>query len=209
MHRQLLFLQNSISALLRKGLDYDFSFQIYYQQCNFVSVWSGLRYLIPQSLCSYSFGSLEILIHFLNQWVEIIKKMQSCTFFKPISRNNQNDAILYIFLNQSVEIIKKMQSCTFFKPISRNNQKDAILYIFLNQSVEIIQKMQSCNRICYIKVYWRLNMFRAAHRSSSGAPNCICILWFIYACDDRPLSRLGGNFFSHTTLTTAGHHMGI
>jgi hypothetical protein len=29
--------------------------------------------------------------------------------------------------------------------------------------------MQPCNRIYYSNVYWRLNMFRAAHRSSSGA----------------------------------------
>jgi hypothetical protein len=36
-------------------------------------------------------------------------------------------------------------------------------------------------------------MFRAAYRLSSGAPNCICSLWFIYPCGDRPLSRLGGN----------------
>jgi hypothetical protein len=42
-------------------------------------------------------------------------------------------------------------------------------------------KMQLCNRIYYSKVYWRLNMFRAAHRSSSGALNCICSLWFIYS----------------------------
>jgi len=40
--------------------------------------------------------------------------------------------------------------------------------------------MQTCNRIYYSKIYWRLNMFRAAHRSSSGAPNCICSFWFIY-----------------------------
>ena len=36
-------------------------------------------------------------------------------------------------------------------------------------------------------------MFRAAYRSLSGAPNCICSLWFMYSCGDRPLSRLGGN----------------
>jgi len=48
-------------------------------------------------------------------------------------------------------------------------------------------KMQLCNRIYYSKVYWRLNMFRAAHRSSSGALNCTCSLWFIYTCGDRPL----------------------
>ena len=51
-------------------------------------------------------------------------------------------------------------------------------------------KMQLCNRIYYSKVYWRLNMFRAAHRSSSGALNCICSLWFICPYSDRPLSRL-------------------
>ena len=62
------------------------------------------------------------------------------------------------------------------------------------QSAEITNKMQPCNRIYYSKVYWRLNMFRAAHHSSSGAPNCKCSLWFI---------------FSHPALTTAGHHMCI
>ena len=41
-------------------------------------------------------------------------------------------------------------------------------------------KMQLCNRIYYYKIYWRLNMFRAAYHSSSGASNCICSLWFIY-----------------------------
>jgi hypothetical protein len=50
--------------------------------------------------------------------------------------------------------------------------------------------MQLCNRIYYSKVYWRLNMFQAAHRSSSGALNRICSLWFIYTCCNRPLSRL-------------------
>jgi len=52
-------------------------------------------------------------------------------------------------------------------------------------------------RIYYSNVYWRLNMFRAAYRSSSGARNCICSLWCTYTCGDRPLSD----------LTTAGHHM--
>jgi hypothetical protein len=51
-------------------------------------------------------------------------------------------------------------------------------------------KMQFCNRIYYSKVYWRLNMFRAAHRSSPGALNCKCSLCFIYPCGDRPLPRL-------------------
>ena len=55
-------------------------------------------------------------------------------------------------------------------------------------------KMQLCNRNYYSKVYWRLNMFRAAHRSSSGALNCVCSLWFIYTCGDRPLPKLSGKF---------------
>jgi len=50
--------------------------------------------------------------------------------------------------------------------------------------------MQPCNRIYYSNVCARLNMFRAAHSSSSGAPNCIYSLWFTYACGDRPLSSL-------------------
>ena len=70
-------------------------------------------------------------------------------------------------------------------------------------------KMQLCNRMYYSKVYWRLNMFRAAHRSSSGALNCVCSLWFIYPCGDRPLPRLSAKCISHSTLTTAGHLMGI
>ena len=37
-------------------------------------------------------------------------------------------------------------------------------------------------------------MFRAAYCSSSGVTNCICSLWFIYPCGDRPLSRLGGKW---------------
>jgi hypothetical protein len=54
--------------------------------------------------------------------------------------------------------------------------------------------MQPCNKIYYSKIYWRLNRFRAAYRSSSGAPNCIFSLWFIYPCGDWPLFRLGGNW---------------
>jgi len=35
-------------------------------------------------------------------------------------------------------------------------------------------------------------MFPAAHRSSSGALDCICSLWFICPYGDRPLSSLSG-----------------
>jgi hypothetical protein len=36
-------------------------------------------------------------------------------------------------------------------------------------SVETTNKMQPCNSIYYSTVHWRLNMFRAVRRSSSGA----------------------------------------
>jgi hypothetical protein len=69
--------------------------------------------------------------------------------------------------------------------------------------------MLHCNRIYYSKIYWRLNVFRAAYRSSSEAPNCICSLWFIYPCGDRSLSRLVGNWVSTHPgqyRHTAHHH---
>ena len=61
--------------------------------------------------------------------------------------------------------------------------------------------MQLCNRLYYSKVYGRLSMFRAAHRSSSGALNCVCSLWFIYQCGDRPLSRLSEKWITHFPLS--------
>ena len=64
-------------------------------------------------------------------------------------------------------------------------------------------KMQICNRIYYSKVYWRLNMFRVVHRSSSVALNpylqplvYIPIWWPAVAK-------------AESALATAGHHMGI
>ena len=36
-------------------------------------------------------------------------------------------------------------------------------------SIEITNKMQPCNRIYYPTIHWRLKMFPAAYRSSSGA----------------------------------------
>jgi hypothetical protein len=60
--------------------------------------------------------------------------------------------------------------------------------IVVCESVETTNKMHPCNRIYYSKIHWRLDMFRAAYRSSSGAPNCICSLWFIYPCGHRPVT---------------------
>jgi hypothetical protein len=77
---------------------------------------------------------------------------------------------------------------------SRLTFMDPCIVVWLSRNTN---KMQLCNRIYYSKVYWRLNMFRAAHRLSSGALHCICSLWFIYPCGDR------------LSLDKAGHHMGI
>jgi hypothetical protein len=41
--------------------------------------------------------------------------------------------------------------------------------ILMFVSVEITNKMQPCNKTYYSAVQWRLNMFRVAYRSSSGA----------------------------------------
>jgi len=60
--------------------------------------------------------------------------------------------------------------------------------------------MQLYDRIYYSKVYWRLNMFRAAHRSSSGALNCICSLWFIYPYGEGSLPRLSGKMIFPLSL---------
>jgi len=69
-----------------------------------------------------------------------------------------------------------------------------------NESVEVTNKMQPCTRIYYSKGCRRLNMFRAAYRSSSGAPNCICSIWFIYTCGGRPLFRLSGKWIRYLDL---------
>jgi hypothetical protein len=55
-----------------------------------------------------------------------------------------------------------------------------------NSSEEITNKMQPCNIIYYSTVHWRLNMFRAAHRSSSAALTVTTIVAFAwrYAYDN-------------------------
>ena len=78
---------------------------------------------------------------------------------------------------------------------------NCIKFVKCSESVETTNKMQPCNRIYYSKIYGRVDMFRAAYRSSPGAPNCICSLWFIYPCGEQLLYRVDG--------TTADHHMGI
>jgi len=45
-------------------------------------------------------------------------------------------------------------------------------------------------------------MFREAHRSSSGALNCIYSLWFTYARGDRRLSSLSPTQTWQPSVTT-------
>jgi hypothetical protein len=67
---------------------------------------------------------------------------------------------------------------------------DSCIVVWLSRNTN---KMKLCNWIYYSKIYWKLNMFRAAHRTSSGDLNCICSLWFIYPCGDQQFSRMSGN----------------
>ena len=62
-----------------------------------------------------------------------------------------------------------------------------------NYSIEIRTRCSFVIEFIIPKFFWRLNMFRAAYRSSSGALNCIFNLWFICPYGDRPLPRLSGN----------------
>jgi len=84
--------------------------------------------------------------------------------------------VVYV-MNFSVfttSIIKMIFFCVF---LYFTTCIEDILYVSKRinfESVEITNKMQLCNRIYYSKVYWRLKLFRASHRLSSGALNRIC-----------------------------------
>jgi len=73
-----------------------------------------------------------------------------------------------------------LQSCSLHTDTQFLNLifMDPCIVVWLNRNTN---KLQLCNRIYYFKVYWRLNMFRAAHRSSSGALNCF-FFWLFIPC---------------------------
>jgi len=52
-------------------------------------------------------------------------------------------------------------------------------------------------------------MFQAAHRRSSGAPNCTCSLWFIYTCGGRSLSSLSATQPGQQPVTTCVYKPGL
>ena len=61
-----------------------------------------------------------------------------------------------------------MQLSWLFQSVRAKKKSMLLFKIFFYHSVETTNKMQPCNRIYYSTVHWRLNMFRAAYRSSSG-----------------------------------------
>jgi len=61
--------------------------------------------------------------------------------------------------------------------------------------------MQPCNRIYYSTIHWRLNTFRAAYRSSSGALN-------VFAASGLHTHVVTGRS-QVSDLTTARHHTRI
>jgi hypothetical protein len=78
----------------------------------------------------------------------------------------------------------------------------------LNGSGEITNNMQTCNRIYYSTVHWRLNMLRAAHRSSSGALTVFAVSGLhTHEVTGRSQVWVGTGASSHSDSTTAGHHM--
>jgi hypothetical protein len=110
------------------------------------------------------------------------RKFSNSLSFCLQSHHEHGNTSLCIHLRQSYSLVKANSFCKF--DIHRSVHRG-----WFSRNTN---KMQFCNRIYYSQVYWRLNMFRAAQRSSSGALNSICSLWFIYPCGDRPLSRLSG-----------------
>ena len=87
------------------------------------------------------------------------------------------------------DLVQFPVSSRFLKVIPKAAYAFVLVFLTILSSLSRnTNKMQLCNRIYYSKVYLRPNMFRAAHRSSSEALNCICSLWFIYPCGDQPLS---------------------
>ena len=90
--------------------------------------------------------------------------------------------------------VSRFEAPLLRKNFSKNKTRQNTNNMNKGESVEITNKMQPCNRIYYSNVYWRLNMFRAACRLSSGALNSICNFWFTYPCGNRPLSRPSGKW---------------
>jgi len=93
--------------------------------------------------------------------------------------------------------------------IITSNRKWNLNLIFMDPCIvvwlsRITNKMQPCIRIYYSTVHWRLNMFRAAHRSSWGALT-------VFAASGLHTHVVTGRsqVWVGTDLTTAGHHMRI
>jgi hypothetical protein len=118
----------------------------------------------------------------------VIFSSATMQIFRAIFLKSVTFQAISIFLNVTYKGCTETKKTFAFswpssdKQFSNTDRND--LYV----SVEITNKIQPCNKIYYSKIYWRFNMFRAAYCSSSGVPNCICSLWFIYSCGDRPIT---------------------
>jgi hypothetical protein len=128
--------------------------------------------------------------------------------FMHINLNLMQIVVAYLNNNYKGKLHFLLQLLIFFIQLDLFSFKHyySITFLCIRQSFDIYfdihgsvhrgwlsrntNKMHLCNRIYYSKVYWMLNMFRVEHRSSSGALHCVCSLWFIYPCSDRPLSSL-------------------
>jgi hypothetical protein len=103
-------------------------------------------------------------------------------------------------------VFAKLQKTTVSSAMLSVRRYGTVQNIQDNVSVEITNKMQPYNIIYYSTVHWRLNMFWAAHRSSSGALTVFAASGLhTHVVTSRIQVRVGTGS-SHSDLTTAGHH---
>jgi hypothetical protein len=159
-------------------------------------LWNDVTYKDTEKYSSFC-KAIPLLRYTLHDWFYIRNKATVRTFSVTIwcFGNNlsrpQLEVSTYLFVSYVKAIVLSEQLQIF-------DTHGSVHRRLLSRNTN---KMQLCNGIYYSKVYWRLSMFRVTHRSSSGALNYICSLWFIYPCGDRPLPRLclgnGSNLGKH------------
>jgi hypothetical protein len=154
-------------------------------------------------LCLYFVRSLPVLFTYFAcilyvLWLYFVRTLPLfCTYFP---------CILYVLCLYFGRILPVL--CTYFALFCTFYETFRTRYRAYD-SVEISNKMQPCNRIFYSTVHWRLNMFRAAYRSSSRALNSFAASGLhTHVVAGRSQVWVGTGWASfHSDLTTAGHHM--
>jgi hypothetical protein len=97
------------------------------------------------------------------QWLNVFQILYNMYLFIWISLGpGSNPRIIDVWFVINKGAMEEIFSEYCASPLS-------VLLNIYSASGEITNKMQPCNRIYYSTVHWRLNMFRAAHRSWSGA----------------------------------------